>query len=620
MLIDNIHLLRKRYPLVRKYFVENEMNLSLAQYEIVDSREGSKTIRFHSKDGKKLLIHSFYNPLQEAERLINSYKDKVKENAHVFFYGIGMGYHVEKFIEMYPNHTYSLYEPIPEVFYHLANHRDLSKLFTEKMRNFYIDEHNQETLTYLEEFTTSNQNILFIVLPSYKNIFPEKLKKFNQNIKDKIVNYRSEIHTDQMFQKLWVINSLMNFETVLNTPNMLRDIDRTIFEGKPAIIVSAGPSLAKDMEHIRYIKENNLAYIFSVGSAINSLVEFDIFPDAVCTYDPGLRNYKVFEKMVERKIEHIPMIFGSSVGFDTIKKYKGPKVHFITSQDRASLYFLEEQLNLLEDIVFDSPSIAVMTFQILLKLGANPIIFAGQNLGYLNGTLYSEGIEYDFVKTKLDKEMLEKLPTTEDVYGNEIKTSMTFNSMRRSLEGYAKLYPDRKLINTTKGGAKIEGIPFQPIEEVIEQVLIDPIEKIEWWKANNSYEKVNFIKKIKKLTISVKEFVDYLDSFEPLMKSIFSHAKFRNESKVLSELTKFDKLYNKFLENEYYQNFLSFYIRTDVKFLDNEIKRLNAETSVLNKGESLVPIFTQFIKTCRKEHEELSKLIFEHINVFNIEN
>ena len=364
MLIDNILFLRNRFPEVRKFFSEYEAELQQASYNAVDSKSGAKTIQYEQPNSERaVIIHSLYDPVKEGERIIASNKEKIHEKTHVFFYGVGMGYHIEKFIETYPDLTYSVYEPIPEVFLRLSENRDLNKIINQNMQHLYVDRHNGEELAYLEEFNTSNQNIHLIVLPSYKNIINDKYETFHKNIKETILNRRSNLHTDAAFQKRWVENSIINFKTVLDTPNMLRDIDRTQFEGKPALIVSAGPSLAEDIEHIRYIKENNLAYIFSVGSAINSLIEYDVLPDAVFTYDPGEKNHLVFEKMINEGIKSIPMVFGSSVGYKTIVNYDGPKVHFITSQDRTSLHFLKDQLNLEQDLIMDSPSIAVMTFR-----------------------------------------------------------------------------------------------------------------------------------------------------------------------------------------------------------------------------------------------------------------
>src|SRR5690606_2967005 len=105
----------------------------------------------------------------------------------------------------------------------------------------------------------------------------------------------------------WILNSMKNFKEVLSTPNILLE-KRGAFKDKPAILVAAGPSLNEEIENIRYIKENGLAYIFSVGSAINTLMHHNIYPHAATTYDPTVKNQIVFEKVKEKEIIEIPMI------------------------------------------------------------------------------------------------------------------------------------------------------------------------------------------------------------------------------------------------------------------------------------------------------------------------
>lgn len=615
MLIDNILFLRERYPVIRTYFSDHDKDLKLEHFEILDSRAGCKTIRYQSNDDKPLMIHSIYDPVREAERIIASHQEKITEKTHVFFYGIGMGYHVEKFIELYPNNSYSLYEPVPEVFFEMSEHKELRNVINKNTSNLYIDRHNEDTLSYLDEFSTSNENIHLIVLPSYKNIAKEKYEQFHKNIRETILNRRTNLHTDASFQKLWVMNSLINFETVLNTPNMLKNIDRSQFEGKPALIVSAGPSLAEDIEYIRHIKENNLAYIFSVGSAINSLIEYDVLPDAVFTYDPKERNQNVFKKMFKDNIDSIPMVFGSSVGFETIMKYSGPKVHFITSQDKASLYYLQEQIDLEQDVILDAPSIAVMTFQILNKLGASPIIFAGQNLGYLNGRRFSKGIDYAHIPTIVDNETLEKAITTQDVYGNEIKTNTSFNNMRESIERFVHLYKDNVFINTTKGGASIKGVPFVPIEQVIKETLIRPLQKQKWWESITRYNQSEISRKITHLKNSKMELLRHFSLFEKLLHSISLNTKIKNEPKLLSDLQKFDNLYNKLNDNLYFERLLSFYLRIQVKYIANEIKRMNQEPDIFIKGRDISNQFLSFISQCKRGSLELEELL--SINIHN---
>src|SRR5690625_55156 len=145
MLIDNILFLRERYPAIRTYFSDHEKDLKLEQFETLDSRAGCETIRYQSNADKPLMVHSMYDPIREAERIIASHQEKITEKTHVFFYGVGMGYHVEKFIGLYPNFSYSLYEPIPEVFFMMTKQRELKNIISKNARNLYIDQHIEET-------------------------------------------------------------------------------------------------------------------------------------------------------------------------------------------------------------------------------------------------------------------------------------------------------------------------------------------------------------------------------------------------------------------------------------------------------------------------------------------
>ncbi|MGP4105629.1 motility associated factor glycosyltransferase family protein [Virgibacillus sp. L01] len=615
MLIDNTLFLREKYPAIRNYFLEREDDIELNALEILQSKSGSETIRYQVGD-KQLMVHSMYDPMREAERIITSHQDKINSNTHVFFYGIGMGYHIEKFKELYPNNTYSVYEPVPEIFLAMSEKRLLNRIITKETKHFYIDLPESESDDFLQDFSSGNRNTQIIFLPSYENIVRDKVEQFNQKVKKVVRNRHTNLRTDTKFQKLWVKNSLINFSEVLNTPNMLRDIDQSQFDGKPAMIVSAGPSLAEDIEYIRYIKENNLAYLFAVGSAINSLIEYDVLPDVVCTYDPKETNYKIFKKMYDNKMDNVPMLFGSSVGYETLTKYQGPKVHFVTTQDKTSTYFLGKQLDLKQDLISDSPSIAVMTFQVLNKLGADPIIFAGQNLGYLNNQLYSKGIEYEHRRTTVDKKQLENAIKTKDVYGNEIKTNLSFNNMRENIEQYAALYKDTTLINTTKGGAAIKGVTFKRIEDILETTLILPIQKDEWWNKSNSYDIGKLTDQQEDLNQSIIKFDDLISRFEDLLKSILKYTKLKNKSMLESLFRQLDKLYVQLNQNIYYSNFLSFYIRAHVEYLKNEMSRLKSLKDSLTKGTEIYYAFTSFINQCKQANAELKQIINNSIQSF----
>ncbi|MBR7797053.1 DUF115 domain-containing protein [Agaribacter marinus] len=613
MLIDNIVLLRARFPEIRNYFLEHENKIELNRLTILESKTGAKTIRYQTTEGNPLMIHSLYDPIREAERIITAHSESIMEDTHVFFYGVGLGYHIEKFKEMYPSNTYSIYEPCPEVFFELTQQRKLNQLITKKTLQLYIDTYEKEAMSYLKEFVSSNQNIYIITLPSYENLFKEKMIQFRSNVKKVITNRRSRLHTNEKFQKRWTINSVHNFKSVLTTPNMMKDIKLEQFKRKPAMIISAGPSLVEDMEFIRYIKKNELANIFSVGSAINSLLEYDVIPDAVCTYAPSDNNYKVFERLNDSGLHDIPLIYGSSVGFETLERFTGPKVHFITTVDNVSQYFLGSQINA-NDCINDATSIAVLMVQLLSEIGCDPIIFAGQNLAYKDDEIYAKGIGYTHLKNGFNKEIIKKGVPIKDVYGNEIKSNITFNNMRESIEQIVTHYKGNTFINTTKGGAEIKGVPFCPIEQVIEEVLTHSIIKEKWWETANSYDQSVLSDKLNSLENYMHQFYNIIENINKLIRKLNKNIALKNRINLEKAFGEFDYLYSNLNENMYYRKFVVPYVRVHVDFLINEMNHIVMEADPIKKANHIVELFTRFIQNCRSAGVELEQLINEQID------
>ena len=489
ILVDNINILRNRYPRIWDKIKDYEKNLDSNYIKVEETKKGFKTLSIN-KDGKNVYMHSKYNPFREAETIVDEYEN-IEDGTNVIFYGVGLGYHIDAFLEKYPNVNYYIYEPIPEVLYAYLSNKSLKELPSKNLMDMMVGLDGQEISTFLSRFIDKNRSDVQIVeLPIHKQIFPDEYERFLELFKDMIKNKRSGIHTDYAFQKRWILNSMKNFGDVLSTPNIIME-KKGQFKDKPAILVAAGPSLNEEIENIRYVKENGLAYIFSVGSAINTLIYHDICPDAACTYDPTENNQKVFAKVKESGIKDIPMIFGSSVGYETLIDYPGEKYHMITSQDTVSNYFLKTEESDKLEIVLDAPSIAVVTLQLLYTLGFGPIILVGQNLAYRGKERHSEGVYYSSEVT--EQEMKNGI-WVKDVYGNEVLTNEGFNRMRGQMELYIKEFPNLEVINTTKGGANIEGTTFMELEEVMDKYLKEKVVIDNWLEGNKTKYNREYLK------------------------------------------------------------------------------------------------------------------------------
>jgi len=597
LLIDNINFLIENMPQVREKLRIIEKDITLNSFRVEETKRGDKTLVIQ-KDEKTVYFHSKYNPIREAEAIIDEYKD-VEDGTNVIFYGTGLGYHIGLFLERYPDVNYYIYEPVPEIIYTYLSNIPLVKLPSKNLKGIIIGTDMQEIVNFLSKFIDKNRgNVLLVELPIHKKVFPKEYEAFSKLFKNIVKGKRSGLHIDYAFQKRWIINSMKNFGDVLSTPNIIIE-KKGQFKDKPAILVAAGPSLNEEIENIRYIKENGLAYIFSVGSAINTLIYHNIYPDAACTYDPTINNQKVFAKVKEKNIKDIPMIFGSSVGYETLIDYPGKKYHMITSQDTVSNYYLKTEEGDKLDIVLDAPSIAVVTLQLLYVLGFNPVILVGQNLAFRGKERHSEGVYYS---SEVSEEEMKKGIWVKDVYGNEVLTNEGFNRMREQMEMYIKSFSNLKVINTTKGGAHIERAEFIELKDVIKEYLKQKVVDKDWLKGDKtSYDRKYLKERAERMDRSfirakklIQEYYGVIDNID----SMISNGNFKEAEKLYVKL---DKSFNKLERNTFFKTFILPMNRVNYKILADSIDSLNEEKNPMEKGRKIVNSFRGFMKLCEKD-------------------
>lgn len=614
MLADNIVYLKKYNHALYEVIKQKEEEPGALNVLQEDTKNDKQTLKIES-GANTLYLHSRYDPIREAESIIDNLEEReaISEDTHIVFYGLGLGYHVEAFLKRYPKNDFSIYEPSIEVFIHYLKLKRLSQLPLKQLQTIQceIDDTSKNVFFDTLIYKVNKQSVI-CELPPYQKVFHDKYLQFLDQFREFIQTKRRAIQTNYSFKKRWILNSVVNFKEVTTTPNILMD-NHDVFNGKTAVLVSAGPSLDFEIENLKLIKEKKLAYIFSVGSSINALIHNGLYPDAMCSYDPTEENKIVFKKLIEMEITEIPMIFGSSVGFETLQEYNGPKYHMLTNQDTVSKYFLKTSDDRPLLTVMDAPTIAVVTMELLKKIGFKEIILVGQNLAYLNDKNYAGGIDYhpgglehhlnsatmntgELIKLEVD------LKKAEDVTGNEISTTESYLSMKKLLELYIKTL-DLKVINTTKGGIKIEGTQFVPMEDFIEERLdaFDGDEDVtdenvfDQITHSELYDDVYIEKQWEKMRIAYQEYQEILSSMKKMLHKIHELIKNKNTKQTTLMYSQLDRLIVKLEANDFAKVFALPMNRVEHELLSLNVKRLQAEKNELKKRWELILYVNAFI-------------------------
>ncbi|MDA8227385.1 MAG: DUF115 domain-containing protein [Desulfitobacterium hafniense] len=568
-------------------------------------------------------IHDRKNPRQEAKKFIEQFKN-IPEHSDILFYGVGLGYHIRAYAEKYPDKPFSIYEPIPEVFYQFLCNTDLKQFPLHLVTNIHVESCQDDPDRFCGHLVKRvKKSILIIELPVYRNLVPQKHQAFFSQFEIHLKERQIALSPYMTFQKLWTTNTIKNFTHVLNSPNILME-KKNCFVNKAAILVASGPSLEDEIENLKEIKQKGLAYIFSVGTALNALVRRGIYPHAACTYDPSGENQILFKEVLEKGINSIPLIFGSTVGYETLEKYPGPKMHMLINQDSLAAFYLKPQRSGVLDFINDATSIAVITLQLLYKLGFNPIILVGQNLAYLDGKNYTDGSTYP--SHEACQMHLKNATLVKDVNGNDIPSSESYIRIRVQMENYLRHYQSVNIINTTKNGAHIEGIKFLPLEEVMRQYLLSPVVEEDCWRPSScGYDLDYLLEQNNSMNIACAQVTQLLEKCKLDLDNIVSLAPSGDVVNIEQSYNRFNLSMENLRENPFFANLIIPMSRVELEFLLQVIPEISRERNPQRKAQMMEEEFRTYLGVCQQDihtvipiYQELNQKLQQFKKVYSV--
>jgi hypothetical protein len=95
---------------------------------------------------------------------------------------------------------------------------------------------------------------------------------------------------------------------------------KDIYKGKPAVLVSTGPSLTKNIHHLQQYKDKVI--IIAVAQALRILLAYDIKPDFICTVDFGEVNLDHLKGLMDIDV---PLVCLNRTYAPLIQQWQGPK-------------------------------------------------------------------------------------------------------------------------------------------------------------------------------------------------------------------------------------------------------------------------------------------------------
>ena len=489
-----------------------------------------------------MAVHSVAGAQSEAKEIVKNIPHNSRNSIHVI-YGLGLGYLYDEFVQ---NNSGSIivYEPNIELLRMVLEIVDFSESFS-KENSYFVSDYT-EYRSVFEHVLRYRSRVSLSVLDFYKIHYKEDFEFFKKEVFRLFSmydqNYSFQVNRIVSFLK----HTAYNLDKKLECP-LLTDY-KDLLKGKPAVIVSAGPSLAKNIDVLKKYRDE--VYIFCVGTALKTLLKNGIIPDFLHVIET--LNTVVHYNVPETKDM---ILVCEPYTNSTIFDFPFRKIFVTASQETdAGRWFMDMAGK--EPVEFETKgTVSYHALYSAMYLGCNPIILIGQDLAYSDGNCYAKGSAFEDLQCIFDEKLnkyriypknfekyrdayyapltnlsneekdallnkaLQKfnaeLVTVDGQDGKKLPTSAAYSLFIEYIKEFAKKYNnEKKLLNCSTGGAQIDGFENTTLENALSMHCSGVIDKEQVLKCDDFKADIN----INQAKDNIKREISLMQTLLPIYK------------------------------------------------------------------------------------------------------
>lgn len=446
---------------------------------LVPTKSGHFTIALPDVAGRDVFLHSRHHPVDEARRLLSAQDaGGLSEKVCITLHGSGLGYTAAEVLQRVPREAMVLlFEPNLVLLRRMLEVVDLARPLRSRRLTLVTRSDKSEL------FRAIGPRVVLLSMPSARIEHAPSMRlpgsqAFHDACKahiDDLTSYaRTSLNTVVLNGRRTAENITANLDHYARslasaTSGGLTSL-RGRFDGKPAIIVSAGPSLRRNKHLLADLQ--HYAVIIAVQTTLRPLLEMGVTPDFVTSLDYHEISARFFEGLPPSLPTHL--VAEAKATRRVLERHPGPISVVGNDYADSMLRELRPELPRLPA----GATVAHLAFYLAQHLGCDPILFVGQDLGFTDGLCYTPGTAYDAVwapevsrfctlemkqweQIVRERPILRRVP---DVYGRAMYTEERLFTYLQQFERDFAAAPQR-VIDCTEGGVLKRGAPPMPLAE-----------------------------------------------------------------------------------------------------------------------------------------------------------
>jgi cytochrome c-type biogenesis protein CcmH/NrfG len=447
----NLKALEKRYPELA-HMMKQKMDTS--HIEVRPAKTGVPTVRVTTPQGGRVMLHDENDPAAKAKEHVK--KLDLSGNSGSVLLGFGLGYLALEIVKaMEEGHLLIICETDQALFRVALEQSDLEGVFaTASVQLLLGNEIDIAPHIFSLAMKYLTSKISVITFHPSLAIDPDRYHALNKKAQEAALLVKVNADTILYAGREMAGNILANTMEIIRSAGIRRLFNK--FRDIPAIIVGAGPSLEKNVMHLKEVKEK--AVIIAADRTLGLLLPLGITPHLVPSIDYSRVNYE--EKYASLHMnDKLYMVFSQTLHHTITKKFWGEKF-VLGSHDSLSTilsYYWGDK-----GYVSTGLHVGHLAFCLASVMGCNPIILTGMDLAFSGDKVHAEDIE-----TKENYASSDRF-ASEGIFGEMLQSDAPFRSfvfdLNRAIRQTTAL-----CIDASEGGAKKEGTKIMRLRDALDE-------------------------------------------------------------------------------------------------------------------------------------------------------
>jgi len=220
--------------------------------------------------------------------------------------------------------------------------------------------------------------------PSSRGRLAGQSERFTKSFADAIASLRTTIMTTLVMARTSLRNEMMHAPDYAVSDGIASLVDLAL--DRPAIVVSGGPSLARNIHELARPGVRDRFVIIAATTVLKPLLAAGVRPHFVCTLDYGDLGRRFVEGLTAADVEGVTLVVEPKGNAAMTKAWPGA-LRFLGSGRLDDL--LGRAAGMPKGSLESGATVAHMCYALARYLGADPVILVGQDLGFTDGQYYA---------------------------------------------------------------------------------------------------------------------------------------------------------------------------------------------------------------------------------------